>query len=106
MGDAFRRAASPSAHVRREGLPDPSKVAGKGIKTKESIDWLALEAPDHPEPTYEIDNETLKREVSESSARDQRNRVNSMRKQMRATARKGRADFETARSWRDQNRER
>jgi len=106
MGDAFKRASSPKAHVRREGLPDPSKVADKGIKTKEALDWLALEAPDDPEPAYEIDDETLKREVSERTTRDQRNRVKGMREQMRATARKGRTDFETARSWRDQNRER
>ena len=106
MGDAFKRASSPNAHVRREGLPDPSKVAAKGIKTKEALDWLALEAPEHPEPACEIDDENLRREAAERAARDQRSRVEGMRENMRARARKTRADFETARSWRDHDRER
>lgn len=104
--DTFKRASSPSAYVRREGLPDPSKVADKGIKTKEALDWLALEVPDRPEPACEIDDDALKREATERATRERRERVQGMREEMRARARKGRADFETARAWRGRDRER
>ena len=95
-----------NAHVRRENLPDPSKVAAKGIKTKEALDWLALEAPESPEPTLDIDDESMRRDAEKDSVRNQRARVQDMRESLRATARKGRADFETARAWRSHNEER
>lgn len=105
-GNAFKHAGSPNAHARREAVPDPSKVAAKGIKTREAINWLALEAPDHPEPACEIDDEVLRRDAAEQSIQARKEMVNRMRNELRERTEKSRADFETARSWRDNDRER
>ncbi|SFU18600.1 hypothetical protein [Sedimentitalea nanhaiensis] len=104
--DAFERMASNEAHVRREGLPDPSLVAGSGIKTKEALDWMALERPDRPELVREIDDECLRREVQDATIEEKRTQVRNMRMRFRQTARKGREDFETARSFRGHEHER
>ncbi|QAX31060.1 hypothetical protein [Leisingera sp. NJS204] len=104
--DAFDRMASNEARVRREGLPDPSRVAETGIKTKEALEWMALEQPDKPELVRDIDDENLRREAQDKTIEERRAQVRNMRTRFRQTARKGREDFETARSFRGHGHER
>ena len=104
--DAFERMASNEARVLREGLPDPSRVVGSGIKTKEALDWMALEKPDRPELVREIDDECLRREAQDTTIEERRAQVREMRMRFRQTAQKGREDFETARNYRGHEQER
>lgn len=95
----FRRMASGDEIVRREGLPNPAEVAGAGIKTRESLDWLQAEHPKTPQAERTIDDEALSIEAAEQTRQEHRNAVERQRDHWRGRSRKGRADFETARDW-------
>lgn len=97
--DAFRRMSGPDARVRREGLPDPAKVAAAGIKTRESLDWLAQEKPEHPAPRLEPDDEDTRQDAQAQAIKTRREQSRTMRANLGQRSRKGRDDFETARSW-------
>lgn len=96
---SFQRAASEKETARREGLPDPAKVAGSGIKTRESLDWLEAEHPKTPQPERSIDDGALRIEAAERSSQDHRDAVERQRDHWRGRARKGREDFGTAHNW-------
>ncbi|WP_170401526.1 hypothetical protein [Ruegeria arenilitoris] len=103
---SFERAAHPSSNWQKEGKPDPEKVAERGIKTRESLDWMAAQEPDKPEPAYKIDNADV-REASDAGARAKnRQRVTWLRERFHQKSRKARADFATARDFRRDDRER
>lgn len=103
---AFDSAASKAEHVRREGLPDPAELSAKGIKTRETIDWLARAPPSNPAPALEIDDEQQRKIAKEKAHDELRKRANELRRDFQERSRKTRKDFETARSWRGQDRER
>ncbi len=103
---SFDRAAHPSSSWQREGKPDPAKVAERGIKTRESLDWMAAQEPEKPEPTYEIDNAEV-REASDVGARaTNRQRITRLRERFHQRSRKARSDFTTARDFGRDDRER
>ncbi|MCB1469975.1 MAG: hypothetical protein KDK08_23145 [Rhizobiaceae bacterium] len=98
--EAFSRMAAKDATIRREGLPDPAKVAGSGIKTKESLAWLEAERPSVPSPEYTGDDEQLRDAANENARAERLERINGMRRRLVGRARKGRDDFETAGNYR------
>lgn len=102
----FRRMADPKAHVRRDGLPDPAKIAGSGIKTREALDWMEADHPKAPAAERAIDDEALRIEASEAASQERRDAVEQMRTGWRQRSRKGRQDFETARNWEQSERQR
>ncbi len=103
---AFDRMAVKDATIRREGLPDPAKIAGSGIKTKEALAWLATETPTEPCFDLVIDDPALRDGAEEQERGEKRARINQMRRRFVGRSRKGREDFDTARNYRDQDRER
>ena len=64
---AFDRAAARDAAWRREGLPDPAALTERGIRTKESLDWLEARHPGAPAPELDIDNPALREETMQAA---------------------------------------
>jgi hypothetical protein len=104
--NSFTLVAAREANIQREGLPDPAKVAGSGIKTKESLAWLEAEKSDHPSPELNTDDAKTRMIADEDAREEQQGRVNEMRRRFHGRARKGREDFRTARDYRGDGPER
>lgn len=102
----FREAAHPGAAVRREGLPDPGKLAEQGITTKETLDRLAARKPKEPAAEYHIDNANLRREATAQARADHRALIEKLRENFRDRSAKGRSDFRTAQRYRGRSHER
>lgn len=103
---AFAMMAPEDAIVRREGLPDPAKLAAAGVKTREVLDWLELRAPAPPAPEHHIDDPQLRREALENERAEHRARINALRRQFAGRSEKGREDFSLANRYRQHDRER
>lgn len=103
---SFDRAAHSSANYQREGKPNPAKLAANGIKTPESLAWLEGQSPDAPQLTHEIDNADLRQSGIEDARENRRQAIQRFREAFRQSSRKARADFTTARDYRQQDRER
>lgn len=104
--DRFTGAADRTSTWRREGLPDPAKLVERGILTRESLDWLAAREPKPPAPELHIDDPALRQEAREEAEKEYRATVNRLRRAFLARSAKGRLDFDTAREYRDRDRER
>lgn len=104
--DRFGGAADRRATWRREGLPDPAEVIERGIKTRESLDWLAARDPKTPAPELHIDDPALRQAADEAERQEHRARVNRLREGFLDRAEKAQRDFSTARDWRELEQER
>ncbi len=104
--DRFGGASVPTATWRREGMPDPAQVAGKGIVTKESLGWLSSKEPDAPALELTIDDLALFREAHEAAEKEHRARINHLRAELQSRPDKARRDFATARDYRNLSIER
>ncbi|WP_152563636.1 hypothetical protein [Palleronia rufa] len=110
MSDDLRKAfsgmAAKDSAIRREGLPDPAKVAETGIKTRESLGWMEARLPSRPAPRHDIDDPGIRGASDDQTNAEAQERVNAMRRRFHKRARKGREDFEMARKCRDRGHER
>ena len=104
--DVFDRAASQQSTWRREGLPDPAKIAARGIRTKESLDWMESLKPKTPAPELHIDDAALRLEATQEAQAEHRARINALREDFHQRPQKARGDFATARDYRTPERER
>lgn len=104
--DGFEGAADKAAIWRREGLPDPAKIIGRGIRTRESLDWLAARAPKTPAPELHIDDPALRQGAAEAERQEHRSRINRLRAEFLGRSDKAKRDFATARDWREPERAR
>ncbi|MET3600105.1 hypothetical protein [Martelella mangrovi] len=94
---SFESAASPRSTWRRENLPDPKKIAERGIRTKESLEWLAAQKPKLPALEHPAPSEALRAAAKRESDAAHKAVIDALRQNWRERARKGRQDFETAR---------
>ncbi|ARE41697.1 hypothetical protein RGUI_3556 [Rhodovulum sp. P5] len=106
MKKAFDQAADPKSTWRREGLPDPAKLAGHGIRTRESLDWLSAREPSDPAPELHIDDPAIDGAARAAAQDEHRARINRMRAEFRSGAVKTQRDFGTARDYRGSEHER
>ena len=104
--EQFDRSASPQTTWRQEALPDPAKVAGRGIRTKESLDWMESLKPKTPAPELHIDDAALRLEATQEAQAQQRAVINALREGFHQRPQKARGDFATARDYRTPERER
>lgn len=102
----FNAAANEQAAWRREARPPAAELAKKGIKTRESLDWLAAQHPMPPHLTHEIDQADVRADAIEAARAERRDAVNALRREFRARPEKARRDFGTARDYRGQDRDR
>ena len=104
--EQFDRSASARTTWRQEALPDPAKVAERGIHTKESLDWLAAREPKLPALERHIDNAALRLEATQEAQAKHRAVINALREEFRQCPQKARKDFTVARDYRAPERER
>ncbi len=104
--ERFNASANAASTWKRENMPDPAKVAERGIKTQESLAYLAAQHPAPPEPSYDIDQENTRQAALEQERARQRMRVNWMRERLHERPEKARQDFRTARDYRGHEQER
>ncbi|WP_141246513.1 hypothetical protein [Actibacterium ureilyticum] len=102
----FNRMASKEATIRREALPDPARVAGSGITTKETLDWLEARSPRTPNPELVVDDPALREEAADQARNEETARAQIRRTRFENRSRKGREDFRTAQRYRGEGRER
>lgn len=104
--NAFERASRTDSTWKREGLPGPAALSERGIRTKESLAWMAARAPELPAPALRIDNPALRLEAAMETQDAHRERINALRQSFLQRGRKTREDFETAHGTRAKDRER
>ncbi|MBO9462446.1 hypothetical protein [Labrenzia sp. R5_0] len=102
----FERAAAKDAAWRREGLPDPAALNERGIRTKESLDWLEARHPKPPSPELDIDNPALHDEAIQVARQAHQDQINALRRDFHERPQKARQDFGTARDYQKKDRER
>lgn len=102
----FERAAAKDAAWRREGLPDPSALNERGIRTKESLDWLEARHPDAPAPELTVDSPALRHAALENARQAHQEQIDVLRREFREGSQKARRDFGTARNYQKKDRER
>ena len=106
MKDPFQDLAHPATSWRKEGLPDPARVAERGILTRESLGWMEAREPKDPAPEHHIDDAELRAAATEAAREEHRARINRLREDFRGRSLKGREDFGMARGQRDPGRDR
>ncbi|QPH54676.1 hypothetical protein [Pontivivens ytuae] len=89
----FTQSADPKADWVREGKPDPDQVAQAGIKTRESLAWLAAQHPETPAPAYRIDDPGLRDDADRATRQQHQSRIAALHRRLQARAFKGREDF-------------
>ena len=102
----FGGAADGRSSWRRECLPDPARLAADGIRTRESLDWLAARHPRPPGLEHHPPDSALRQAAMEAAAKAHRDLINRMRAEFQGRGEKSRKDFGTARDYRGHDRER
>lgn len=105
MKETFNASAD-GTYRKPENRPDPAKIAERGIKTPESLSYLASQHPAPPKASYEINQEAARQAALDFVRAQQRAEVNVMRERFAQTPEKARRDFGTARDYRGEQRER
>jgi hypothetical protein len=102
----FNDAAKRLSAYRRDAAPPADKVAAKGIKTRESLDWMNALYTSRPDLTFEHGNAFTRAAATEAARDEHRARIARLWEEFRARPLKARGDFRLARDYRGQERER
>lgn len=102
----FEASTDADAAWRREGLPNPGKLAHLGIRTKESLDWMAARQPQAPAPEPSMPDPGIESQARDEERRSHRERINRLRSDFKNGSIKTRRDFGTAHDYRGREKER
>ena len=101
---SFGDAASARSGWCREGLPDPARLAADGIRTRESLDWLAARHPRPPALEYHPPDSALRQAATDAAAKAHRDLINRLRAEFQGRGEKSQRDFGTAHDYRGHDR--
>ena len=103
---AFNDAANRLSAWQRESRPPADKVAAKGIKTRESLDWMKVSHTSPPHLTFEHGNAFTRAAATDAAREEHRAQIAKMWEDFRSRTQKARGDFGLARDYRREERER